>query len=62
MPWREAVFNVVLCMLLFLGAFIGVLLAILFGDDHIKHLAIKVVILMVAVALAAAAHAHYKPS
>jgi hypothetical protein len=53
MSGREAVFNVAVCMLLFLGAFIGPFFAILFGDGSNKQMALRIIMVVVAVALVA---------
>jgi hypothetical protein len=58
MSWREAVFNVVVCMLLFVAGYAWTFYTIFFGGEANKRLVLKLIMMVGAIILAAEAFKH----
>jgi hypothetical protein len=58
MSWREAVFNVVICILLFAAGYAWTFYTIFFGGEADKRLVLKLIIMVGAIILAAEAVKH----
>lgn len=52
MSWRGAVFNVMICTLLFMAGFAWIVYTFLFGSEDYRRLAVKFVMMVGAIILA----------
>jgi FtsH-binding integral membrane protein len=58
MSWRNAVFNVVICALLFMAGFAWTIHTIFFGGEAEKRLVLKLIIMVGAIVVSAEAVRH----